>query len=49
MAKNKKCVTCHGDTEGYTTQKVTHKDGRKGVIHVNFSCRTKARSAGWIV
>ena len=49
MAKNKerKCVACLGSTEGYPILKVTHGDGRKGVIHCNHNCQYKAGKAGW--
>lgn len=45
--KEKKCVACLGKAEGYTTEKIEHKDGRKGVVHCNWQCRAKAKKAGW--
>ena len=50
MAKNKKkCVACLGTTENYVSEKIKHKDGREGLVHCNWTCRAKARKAGWIV
>ena len=45
--KEKKCVACLGRTEGFPTEKVTHMDGRNGVVHCNTTCKYKAEKQGW--
>ena len=51
MAKKtvKKCVACLGKIEGYGGEKITHKDGRTGMVHHNHTCRYRAEKAGWNV
>lgn len=47
MANVKKCEACLGKVEGFPTIKVQHGDGRRGVIHANWSCQSHAEKQGY--